>query len=350
MTNLQIAAYDSCGKTALCAGIGKKLANSGKKVGYIQPIHVTGQGSKDECLDAVFIKEALELGENKDQLCPMHISQEELWHGLSEDADNFSCKLKQACEKTSAGKDILIVESPGAIKNDQVAMLACYTLAEAINSRVILLICYCSDYRDAEIVQIAQKLGDKLVGVILNQVPVVKLSGVRDECGEYFKSKGVNVVGVLPESRAMLGVTVGEISRAINGDIILFKDKANDLVENVMLGAMSPDSARDYFNRLRNKAVVTGYQRADMQLAALETSTRLLIVTGQKPSTSVMVKAEDKKVPVMVVRKDVDDVIRGIEQALAAAGFHHPQKLQAMSAMLDNGFDYKALNTALGLK
>ena len=188
------------------------------------------------------------------------------------------------------------------------------------------------------------------MGVVLNQAPVSKLARVRDECVEYFKSNGVNVLGVLPESRAMLGVTVGEISSSINGDIILFKEKANDLVENVMLGAMSPDSARDYFNRLRNKAVVTGYQRADMQLAALETSTKCLIVTGQKPTTSVMVKAEDKKVPVMIAQKDVNDVIRGIEQALAAAGFHHPQKLQAMSAMLDNGFDYKALNTALGLK
>ena len=350
MTNLQIAAYDPGGKTALCAGIGKKLANSGKKVGFIKPVHVIGQGSKDECLDAIFLNEALELGENKDQLCPLHISQEELWRNLSEDADKFSSKMKAACEKAASGKDILIIESTGAIKNDQVAALACYTMAEAVNARVILLICYCSDYREAEILQVAQKLGDKLVGVVLNQVPVSKLTRVRDECVEYFKSKGVNVLGVLPESRAMLGVTVGEISSAINGNIILFKDKANDLVENVMLGAMSPDSARDYFNRLRNKAVVTGYQRADMQLAALETSTKCLIVTGQKPTTSVMVKAEDKKVPVMIAQKDVNDVIRGIEQALAAAGFHHPQKLQAMSAMLDAGFDYKALNTALGLK
>jgi len=350
MTNLQIAAYDPCGKTALCAGIGKKLANSGKKVGYIKPIHVTGRESKDECLDAIFLNEALELGENKDQLCPLHISQEELWRNLSEDAVSFSNKIKAACEKAASGKDILVIESPGAIKNDQVATLACYTLAEAINARVILLICYCSDYREAEILQVAQKLADKLVGVVLNQVPVSKLTRVRDECVEYFKSNGVNVLGVLPESRPMLGVTVGEISRAINGDIILFKDKANDLVENVMLGAMSPDSARDYFSRLRNKAVVTGYQRADMQLAALETSTKCLIVTGQKPSASVMVKAEDKRVPVMVSQKDVSDIVRGIEQALASAGFHHPQKLQAMSAMLDTGFDYKALDTALGLK
>jgi hypothetical protein len=350
MTNLQIAAYDPCGKTALCAGIGKKLANSGKKVGYIKPVHVTGHGSKDECLDAIFLNEALELGENKDQLCPLHISQEELWRNLSEDVEKFSGKMKTSCEKAASGKNVLIIESPGAIKDDQVAALACYTLAEAVNARVILLICYCSDYREAEILQVAQKLGDKLAGVVLNQVPLSKLPAVRDECVEYFKSKGVNVLGVLPESRTMRGVTVGEISSAINGDIILFKDKANDLVENVMLGAMSPDSARDYFNRLRNKAVVTGYQRADMQLAALETSTRLMIVTGQKPSATVMVKAEDKKVPVMVVQQDVSDVIRGIEQALAAAGFHHPQKLQAMSALLDAGFDYKALNAVLDLK
>ena len=350
MTNLQIVAYDSCGKTALCAGIGKKLANSGKKMGYIKPIHVTGQGAKDGCLDAVFIKEALELDENKDQLCPMHISQEELWRSLSEDADNFSRKLKQSCEKASSGKDILIVESPGALKNDQVAALACYTMAEAINARVILLTCYCSDYRDAEIVQITQKLGNKLVGVVLNQVPVSKYDAVQSESGEYFKSKGINVLGVLPESRALLGITVGEIAKAIDGEIITSKDKTNDLVENVMLGAMSPDSAKDYYNRLRNKAVVTRFERADMQLAALETSTKCLIVTGQKPSTSVMVKAEDKKVPVMVVTKDINGVVAGIEQALCITSFHHMQKLQAMTAILDSKFDYKALNAALGLK
>jgi BioD-like phosphotransacetylase family protein len=206
MTYLQIAAYEPCGKTALCAGIGKKLANSGKKVGYIKPVHVTGMGSKDECLDAIFMNEALELGENKDRLCPLHISQEELWRSLSEDAANFSGKLKETCEKAASGKDILVIESPGAIKNDQVAALACYTMAEAIDARVILLICYSSDYREAEILQVAQKLAGKFSGIVLNQVPVAKLARVRDECAEFFKSNGVNVCGLLELAP---GVTVG---------------------------------------------------------------------------------------------------------------------------------------------
>jgi len=350
MTNLLIAAYDPCGKTALCAGIGKKLANSGKKIGYIKPIHVNEDGAKNECLDAAFIGEALELGENLEQLCPFHIKQEDLWRSLSEDVENFSSKIKAACDKAGAGKDVLIIESPGGFKHDQVSTLAGYTIADKLDARVILLICWCSDYRDTDILQAAEKLGGRLVGVVLNQVPSAKLSVVQAECTAYFQEKGIAVLGVLPESRVLLGVTVGDIAAAVDGEIINFKDKAGDLVENVMLGAMSPDSARDYYNRLRNKAVVTRYERADMQLAALETSTRCLVVSGRRPSTSVMVKSEDKKVPVIVSNKDVHEIINGIERSLAGSGFRQSQKLQAMTAILDSRFDYKALNSALGLK
>jgi len=350
MTNLLIAAYESCGKTALCAGIGKKLANSGKKIGYIRPIHVKMEGDGGECLDATFIGGALELNESRELLCPLHIKQEELWRGLTEDADNFSAGIKSACDKTGANKDILIIESPGAIKNDQVSTLAAYTIAERLDARVGMLLCWRSDYREAGILQVAEKLGDRLVGIVLNQVPPSKVARVQAECTAYFKEKGITVLGVLPESRALLGVTVGEIAGAIGGEIINFKDRAGELVENVMLGAMSPDSARDYYNRLRNKAVVTRHERADMQLAALETSTKCLVISGKKPSTSVMVKSEDKKVPVIVVDRDINEIIKGIEQSLAGAGFHQAQKLQAMSVLLDSRFDYKTLYSALGLK
>ena len=350
MTNLLIAAYDPCGKTALCAGIGKKLANSGKRVGYIKPIHVKTEGAGEECLDADFIGRSLELGESRELLCPMHIKQDELWRGLTEDADNFSAGIKSACDKAGAGKDILIIESPGAFKNDQVSTLAAYTIAEKLDARVVLLLCWRSDYRDAAILQAAEKLGSRLAGIVLNQVPSSKINRVQAECAAYFKEKGIAVLGVLPESRALMGVTVGDIAGAVGGEIVNFKDRAGELVENVMLGAMSPDSARDYYSRLRNKAVVTRHERTDMQLAALETSTKCLVVSGKKPSTSVMVKSEDKKVPVIVVDRDINEIIKGIEQSLAGAGFHQVQKLQAMSALLDSRFDYKALNAALGLK
>jgi hypothetical protein len=63
-----------------------------------------------------------------------------------------------------------------------------------------------------------------------------------------------------------------------------------------------------------------------------------------------MVKAEDKKVPVMLVDKDIPDIVLGIEKAIEGARFQNLGKLQAISAILDSRFDYKVLNAALGLK
>ncbi|MGA9048898.1 MAG: DRTGG domain-containing protein [Dehalococcoidia bacterium] len=350
MSTLQILSYEPCGKTALCAGIGKKLAGAGKKIAYIRPINITDHRPSDECSDATFINEALELGENKEQMCPIKVSQEELWRNLSEDFDNFAGKIKAACEKAAGGADVLIIESPGSLKNDKVSALASYTINEKIDTRVILLVCFSSDFKEAGILQAAAKLGEKLVGVVLNQVPESRLSKVQGECTEYFKSKGINVLGVLPESRALLGVSVARIAEAVGGVIISSKDKANDLVENIMLGAMTPDLVREYYAGKKNKAVITRTERPDMQLAALDTSTKCLIVSGTKPHATVMVKAEDKKVPVMVVDRDIPDIVSGIEKAIADARFQSAGKLQAMTALLDSRFDYKTLNAALGLK
>ncbi len=350
MTTLQILSYEPCGKTALCAGIGKKLAGAGGKIAYIRPIHITDQQQSDDYSEATFINEALELGENKEQMCPIHVSQEELWHSLSEDADNFAGKIKEACEKAARGAEILILESPGSLKNDKVSALACYTINEKMDTRVIMLICYSSDFKDAEILQVAAKLGDRLIGIVLSQVPESKLSKVQAESAEYFKSKGINMLGVLPESRALVGVSVAEIAAAVGGVIISSKEKSNDLVENFMLGSMTPDLVREYYNSKKNKAVVTRTERPDMQLAALDTSTKCLIISRTRPHATVMVKAEDKKVPVMLVDRDIPDIVSEIEKAIEGAKFHNIGKLQAMTSLLDSRFDYKTLNAALGLK
>ena len=349
MIGLQVVSYEQYGKTALCAGIGKKLVNAGEKVAYIKPLHIIRQGESRDCSDALFVNEALELGENREQVCPLHISQEELWHNLSEHVDEFAVRIKVACETVAEGKDVLLVESPGILKNDQVSSLACFTLAEKLDTKIILLLCYPIDFKDNNVIQAAQKFGDRLIGVVINQVPESKLSAVQKEAAASLKTHSIVLLGVLPEVRTLSGVSVSEIAATIKGKIISSKDRADELVENIMLGAMSPDSGRDYYNRKKNKIVVTRAERADMQLAALETSTKCLVVSGNKLNASVMVKADDKQIPVMVADQEIKDIIAGIEESLSRAKFRNIQKLQAMSYLLDSHFDYKALNIAIGI-
>ena len=118
-----------------------------------------------------------------------------------------------------------------------------------------------------------------------------------------------------------------------------------------MLGAMTPDSGLDYFSRMTNKAAIIRGERADMQLAALETSTRCLILTNNsKPQSSVISQAEDKAVPIISVKQDASGTIAGIEDALAKTSFHNPKKLRKIGDMLGHYFDFKALYSELGLE
>ena len=75
-------------------------------------------------------------------------------------------------------------------------------------------------------------------------------------------------------------ITVGELAEVIGGKIINHQEKSGEPVENYMLGAMVVDSGLDYFNRKKNKAAIIRQERLDMQLAALETSTICLVLSG----------------------------------------------------------------------
>jgi BioD-like phosphotransacetylase family protein len=68
---------------------------------------------------------------------------------------------------------------------------------------------------------------------------------------------------------------------------------------------MTIESALKYLRRAANKAVITGGDRADMTLTALESGTSVLILTGGLyPDVSVLSRASEKKVPVILVPFD----------------------------------------------
>ena len=157
-----------------------------------------------------------------------------------------------------------------------------------------------------------------------------------------FQKAGINVLGVLPEVRSLLGIRVSELANILDGNVITCQDKADELVENIMLGAMTMDSGIDYFNRKVNKAALIRGERSDMQLAALETSIKCLILTNNtRPLPVVIHNAESKRVPVMTIKKDANSAIADIEQALVKTAFNSIQKLNKFETILDKYLDFE---------
>lgn len=309
------------GKTTLAAGLGKHLLTAGKKVGFFKPVIAASKDIVNR--DAVLMKEILNLTEPIEFLSPLFTESD------------FANGIKQAYARVSTGKDIVIVESVS--EGNRVYR----NILEALNARVVIVEAYSDGlprgiggYKD---------LGSHLLGLVVNKVPQSRIK----QTSAQFDNAGAKALGALPEDRALLSLTVGELAQEIHGHLLSGVDKSAELVENIMLGAMYVDPGPEYYGRKINKAVVVRSERPDMQLAALETSTRCLVLCGKTaPAAVVLHRAETKNVPIIQIEDSVTNIAASIESALSKARFNQ-QKLPRILEIMERNFDFKALYKGL---
>ncbi len=344
---LYLTSIEPAGKTALAAALGKNLLSQKKKVGFFLPLELKDSSSSK--MDAVLIKEILDLPENIGDIEPISVSPMELWTGLSDAEGDFLRKIKEKYNKIAADKDVVIIEGLSGLITDGSSTLACYKIADLLNASVIVLLRY-SDSLKADILhKVKQELGDRLAGVVLNFVPKNKIDLIKTDTAALFAENGIKVLAIIPEERALLGITVADLAKKLEGRILTAANNTNQLIENFMLGAMTPGSGIDYFSRKTNKAAIIRGERADMQLAALETSTACLVLTGStQPLQAVIYNAEQKKVPIVAVSGESSDVINKIEKILSGSLVNNQQKLQKFQ-QLNSDLDYKSIYLAAGL-
>jgi len=122
-------------------------------------------------------------------------------------------------------------------------------------------------------------------------------------------------MAMVSEERPATGVTVAQIAERLQAEVLCCADNTGEVVENLMIAAMTVDSGLDYFNRKGNKAVIVRAERPDCQLAALATSTRCLVLTGGgRPNPQVLSFAEEKGVPMLLAKQDTLSAVAEMEK------------------------------------
>lgn len=321
------------GKTAICAGLGKHLLNDGKKVGFLKPIiaDIKNAPMPGVDSDAVFIKHIFGLEEPVDNICPIISNQ-----------NNLAGRIRQAYAQVSQGRDVVIIEGMLVEASDEII--------KALDARVLIVEDYSNQSPKLVLDNSYKEIGEYLVGVVLNKVPQNKVEHIYSEASAQLEQAGVNLLGVLPEDRALFTLTIAELAEHLKGKILNSTEKSSELVENLMLGAMYVDSGLDYFGRKINKAVVLRGERSDMQLAALQTSTKCLILSGDvEPVPAVLYRAEDKKVPIISAKGDTITLVTAIEDALSQTRFNQEKKLTRLTEIMGQHFNFPALYQGLGL-
>lgn len=346
------------GKTVFILGLARLLIEKGYKVGYFKPLdqRIYVPNSK-ECgdADACIMKEKLNLPDPVQKITP-YLYHREFIHKIltSGKIEEIKDYVKEVSEELAKGKDIVLTEGLDYLWTGMSLGLSAIDLSNLLNAPLITLINYDPVYLIDNI---------KLVGCIIENHKVNHLGtviiGAKAEKDIEFKEylllekelKGKKILGTIPSIRELIPITPREIAEATDAKIIVGEEWLDKPIENFLIGAMTPEKALRYLRITADKAVITGGDRTDIILAALETPTSALILTGNiYPDEHVITKAEERRVPILLTPYDTYTTMRKIEESGYSVKSMQNSKIHDLAKEIEKRIDIDRILSELNLK
>ena len=355
MATMYIASTDTAsGKTALCLGLGKRLQSDGFSVGYMKPISLSAHRLEGSMVDedARFIKKELQLAEPISDLVPIPLDPQAVESIMRKQKWlDYPKRLLEVFSRVSKGKDVMLVEGVDRLSAGGLIRLPANEVCKLLDAKSLTVVRYTGLLSLDAVLFYRRVLGDPMIGAVMNGVPPRLMESAEAVAKPYLQKEGILVYGVLPEDRFLMSVSVKELAEALEAEIVTRPDKGEELVQNLMVGAMTADVALSYFRQKPNKAVITGGDRSDIQLAALQTSTNCLILTGNlHPQDMIKGVAQEMGVPIVVSKYDTLTTIEIVEGFFGKSRFQQEKKTQRFQELLSEHFDFTSLYITLGLK
>ncbi|MDP2719032.1 MAG: DRTGG domain-containing protein [Dehalococcoidia bacterium] len=338
MVSLYITSLgDAEGKTTFCAGIARQYIRSGKKVGFLKLVNALTASTDGGNLnaDTEFFSKYISLEDAGSSVC------------VAAPADKMLAAATDAASSFN-NKDLLIIEGLNIGEKDGVSSQQSADLARELKARVIIIAKNGIGLSIDNIVQACSRVKEQLAGVIVNAIPSSRTEVTRQTVSAALEKEGIKILGFIPENRGLSSVSVADLVEELQGEVLVNNDRLDEIVENLMIGAMTLDSGKSYFARKSGKVAIIRGERPDMMLAALHTSTRGIISTGDtRPSPTVLLEAEVKKVPVITVPGSTREVASVVEGTVVKARFHQGKKLDILDSIIEGNLDWKPITQEL---
>ena len=154
----------------------------------------------------------------------------------------------------------------------------------------------------------------------------------------------------LPEDRLLAAPTVGQIAETARARVLVRSQEGDSaVIEHIVIGAISHDSADTYFERFPRKAVVCRAEKTDLGLAALITGAEVLVLSGgNDPSPYLLDRAgASRTTTVLLAPEGTVETVRDIEGLYGTAPFSHAAKVERAGELIAAALDDAALASLL---
>jgi uncharacterized protein len=322
------SAMEKSGKTMVALGM---ALNHPGKVGYFKPFMGNLIAYRDSIADqdANLMKEVLKLKDREDALAPFSYN--------IFDPTPMS-EIVAAYQRVTNCYDAMLVEGTRDIVAGSLHKVSGIRIAEAIAADVVLV----STAQPIALDKIAmlrrwmENFKVNFRGVILNRNDNPQIQTL-------LEVKGIKVFGSIPEIPELRQFRVREVAIALNAEVIVDEGMENR-VEDIMVGAMYEEAAMKVMRRVPRKALITGGDRADLQLAALTTDTSCLVLTGgMYPSKTVISRAYDAKVPILVTSRDTLETAEMIDHLIVQIDPNDGVKIAKVKQAVKEHVDLEAI-------
>lgn len=341
---------EGVGKTLIAIGLIQKFKKEGLKVEYFKPIgEPIGAYSNKSDRDVAYIfMNLVETTYDMETVCPVSINLNYYVDAVDVDQrKEYTEKIKIAYEKIKQSADVVVIEGTPNFSYfcrvglddltiaTELGIDGLYYVDNTSSDNFLDVLCFSKNYFDHRDL--------KIKGVIMNQIDFDFIPRIKELVEKHMKKYDIPLIGTLEKEPLISEPTVEEIQASIGGELINNPpaEALKKRVKSILIGAMSLDSAMKYFRQSKDAAVITGGDRSDLQLGALETNAVVLVLTGYiRPDTSIQVKADEVGVPILLSPSDTYTTLYNMDRIKPGL---QPEEKEIALNMIEKHLDWNLL-------
>ncbi len=315
---------ESVGKSFLSIGFIQKLKKEGKKFAYFKPIGVPRSAFTNKAdPDVGFILNTVFRTDHPyDFISPVSIPDTYYIDLVDATRKEESLqKIKSAYEKISKDMDYIIIEGNPSIRKFIRIGLDDVTIAQTLGINELIYVCKKSSDRVIDNLFFTRKYFESrevsIKGIIFNKIDFEYIARIKELTEGHIKKYKIPILGIIEKSIELFAPRVNEIKEQIGGELINEPASSglSNLVETFLIGAMNAQAALKYLRQVKRAAFITGGDRTDMAMAALDQDVSTLILTGFiQPDMSVITLANKKGIPIILSPSDTYTTMRNLER------------------------------------
>ena len=319
-----VSVGERSGKTLVSLGIARNFPG---KVRFFKPFREnlvnTPKGLVDQ--DAFLMAEVLKT----DDLGPLSPLVYDIYDPVA--MEDVTKAFEEACSYA----ELALVEGSRDLTTGFTHGLSHIDIAKALDASIVLV--SSDDPLAIDSVSMFDSLcrerGASISGIVLNNCEKSKARRV-------LESKGLEVIGEIPNIPDLKSFKVWEVVELMDAKVLAGEGGLDKDVKSLLVGAMNPQTAIRYMRRSHGKAVITGGDRTEIQMAALSTDTSCIVLTGGiSPSKTVMARAEEIDVPLLLVEYDTLTSAEMIEHLIARIEPRDRKKLDQITRIVRTKVD-----------